>query len=65
MNKIVPLFKMNTNKKDDKLSLNILVVEDNPADVYLINDYLKSSGINIYIKALYKISRCHGIIKPS
>jgi two-component system, sensor histidine kinase and response regulator len=52
MNRVLPLLKMDSDIKEEKASLNILVVEDNPADVYLINDYLKSSGLN------YTITHC-------
>jgi two-component system, sensor histidine kinase and response regulator len=41
------------NGKD---SLNILIIEDNPADVYLIKDYLKSSEIKFSITHCERLS---------
>ena len=56
MNKNINQLKINTYKKDDNLSLKILVIEDNPADVYLINNYLKTSGIRYTLKHCSKLA---------
>ena len=57
--------KMNSNIRDDKLSLNILVVEDNPADVYLIKDYLKTSGLDFTLKHCSRLNEVLELLSNS
>lgn len=51
--------------QDEKMTLNILLVEDNPGDVYLINNYLKTSGVDFSMLNCTRLSEAIELISNS